>query len=232
MSSFKTIQFKRKKSDSKPFEFCNDNSDFNNSYHKNTKSFLKKEPLAIFFIFLFILGIILGAVLSQFLNDKLLNDLNFIFLNNFQFKSDCSFIQIFVDSLFISSLFVFICFILGMSMIGIFVLPLMCLFKGLGLGLVSGYLISLYSVQGFFFNLLIIVPGAFLSSLAFLVCAKYAQIFSFGIFSKGIPLKKTPKQLYTFKEYCKKCYKCFFIIGISSLIDASLNCFFARFFNF
>lgn len=66
--------------------------------------------------------------------------------------------------------------------------------KGFGIGLCAGYLYGTYQLQGVGFYLLVMLPGAFLSSIAMLLQGKEAFYFSKSILTALLPKRLKGKQ--------------------------------------
>jgi stage II sporulation protein M len=114
---------------------------------------------------LLLAGLAVGAVFARNSGADLLERLDFLFAGNFKARATASFLSIFSASFASAFLFIFACFLCGLSMWGIFFIPFILFFRGLGLGLTSGYLYAVYGGIGILFNLVVILPGAFFCCL-------------------------------------------------------------------
>ena len=127
---------------------------------------------------LFLAGMALGAVYARNADFTVLDELDFLFASNFRIRSSTPEYSVFLASFVSSFLFLLLCFLCGLSLWGIFLIPLIPVFRGFGLGLTSGYLYAVYGGKGVLFNLIVILPGAFFCCLSILLAAKEAMGFS------------------------------------------------------
>ncbi|MGN0470965.1 MAG: hypothetical protein ACI4GV_08645 [Acutalibacteraceae bacterium] len=118
---------------------------------------------AVFCILVFI-GIISGALSGKNADSELLKRLDFIFLTNFDVRCSRGVLSAFVSSFASSFLFLLVIFLLGLSVWGGTVVAAIPFFKGYGYGLSVGWLYCNYGFYGVLYNILIILPGAFLCS--------------------------------------------------------------------
>lgn len=127
---------------------------------------------------LFLAGMAMGAVYARNAGFDVLKELDFLFAGNFKARSSAPSGTVFLASFASSFLFLLLCFLCGLSMWGAFFIPLIPVFRGFGLGLTSGYLYAVYGGKGILFNLVVILPGAFLCCLSILLAAREGMRFS------------------------------------------------------
>lgn len=139
---------------------------------------VRENPLLVFLAFLLVLGTVLGALFARGADEALIQKLDLLFSSDVQARAVQSSGAVFIASLSSAFLFLAICFFLGLSLWGMFILPVIPLFRGFGFGLASGYLYAAYGFQGILFNAIVVLPGAFLSMLAILFAAKEGIRFS------------------------------------------------------
>lgn len=145
-----------------------------------------QENWALVLLYLiFAAGMVLGSVFAKNTGSGTLEKLDFLFACNFKARASQSFLSVFFASFASSFLFILACFLCGLSMWGTFFIPLIPLFRGFGLGLTSGYLYSVYGAKGVLFNLLVILPGAFLCCISILMASKEGIMFSRSLASGG-----------------------------------------------
>jgi stage II sporulation protein M len=112
-----------------------------------------------------------GSLYARNVDYDALKKLDFLFAGNFKARMTQPFLSVFAASFASSFVFIFACFLFGLSMWGAFLIPAVVAFRGFGLGLTSGYLYSVYSWKGFLYNLAVILPGAFVCSIAILAAS-------------------------------------------------------------
>lgn len=116
----------------------------------------------------FIIGIFIGAILINKLSteqsSKISNHFSWIF--NFVKEQDFNSINIFISSLLSNMKILFIVWILGLTSIGLLIIPLIIVWKGVAIGFTVGFLVKGFGMKGFIFSLagllphyLIMIPG-------------------------------------------------------------------------
>lgn len=185
--------------------------------------------LSVFFLF----GIFMGAISSENLDNTATDKITKLFLSNISARESTSILYIFVSSLASSFLFILLAFFMGLSMWGCILAPIVPLLRGFCLGISQTYLYSTYGLKGIGFQLLVLLPGLFMSSLAILLMAREAirlshNFSSFMLFGKREPFgKKDDIRTYFLRTGC--------VLGIcvvASVIDIVFNILFLRFFSF
>lgn len=149
----------------------------------------KKQFLLIFLGLFLIAGLILGVISVRHADYSLLKNLDFIFFSNVKARSTLPILSIFIASMASSFLFLLCCFLCGLSLWGAYCMPIVPLFRGFGIGIMSGYLYAAYGFSGFLFHLAVILPGAFICSIVLLIASRESMRFS-----KKMSLRKQPEQ--------------------------------------
>lgn len=115
-------------------------------------------------------------------------------------------LSVFLASLASSFWLIVLCFLCGLSVWGFFVAPLIPFVKGIGLGLVTGYLYAVHGWSGFLACLLTVFPGALIFFFALLFAVNHSVHFSRSLFKKlssGQPVSFSEQvKKYVF-SYCK-----------------------------
>lgn len=139
-------------------------------------------------------------------------------------------IENFCNSLSVSAVFLAGDLFLGFSLIGYPLLMWLPFFRGMGLGIVSGYLYSAYKMLGLGYSVLIIYPGAIVSTFAFILACSDSCEYSKNAFAKSIrgrgQFEKDETKVYLIRHLI--------FLGIcaaSALIDALFSVAFSRFFE-
>lgn len=126
---------------------------------------------------------------------------------------------------------VLLIFLSGLSLAGVPFIGAVPVFRGLGLGLVSGYLYRTQGLKGVAYCMLILYPHSVLSVGAMILCALEAWRMSFhfiGLFRSGGQIN-FPSEL---KLYSARFVVFLGIIMLSGVIDAFLSKAFSGFFVF
>lgn len=185
--------------------------------------------LSIFFLF----GIFIGSISSENLNNTVFDKISKLFLSNIELRESSSILYIFIASLSTSFLFILIAFFMGLSMWGCILVPIVPLLRGFCLGISQSYLFSTYGIKGIGFELLVLLPGLFISSVAILLMTREAirlshNFSSFMLFGDREPFgKKDDIRVYFLRTGCA-----ITISVLSSIVDIILNTAFLRFFHF
>ena len=185
--------------------------------------------LSIFFLF----GIFIGAISSENFTANTLEKVNNLFLNNIHARETAPILYIFITSLSASFLFILTAFFMGLSMWGCVLAPAVPLIRGFCLGISQNYIYCTYGLKGIGFQLVILLPGLFISSLAILLMAREAirlshNFSSFMLFGEREPFgKKNDIQVYLLRTGLVLAISIF-----ASVVDIVLNTLFLRFFHF
>ncbi len=193
---------------------------------------LKKNILWLIFLFSVPIGTAFGAVFEKNADEQLLKALDLIFLTNFRFRRDTAWYSVFTASFAADFIFLLVVFLLGLSLWGAVPVVLVPMIKGYGYGLTMGYLYASYGWQGIFYNLLVILPGAFLFSVVISAAAKTA--FSHSVQLTALFVRKSvnddPK--LQMKHYLLSMLWLLFLTALSALVDLLFSLVFSRIFQF
>ena len=105
-----------------------------------------------------IAGMIVGSVSAGCINFETLDRLNSVFLTDFKQRISQSGAEVFVSSLSLYFIFALILELSAFAVWGIISVPLLLVFKGIGMGLSGGYLYLVYGLKGIAFYILIWCP--------------------------------------------------------------------------
>ena len=145
-------------------------------------------------------------------------------------KSGQGGLENFCNSLSVSGSFIAVNIFLGFSLIGYPRIIWLPFFRGLGIGAVSGYLYSVYKLTGLGYSVLIIYPGAIVSTLAFILACSDSCEYSKNAFMKAIRGRGQFEKNET-KYYIIRQLMFLLICAFSSLTDSLLSGAFSRFFE-
>lgn len=151
---------------------------FSSGYRGGILQIFRQQFLLVFLGLFLIAGLILGVIFIRNADYSLLKTLDFVFFSNVKARSALPVLSIFVASLASSFLFLLFCFLCGLSIWGVYCVPLAPLFRGFGMGITAGYLYAAYGFQGFLFHLAVILPGAFICLIAILIASRESMLFS------------------------------------------------------
>lgn len=195
---------------------------------KGIKKFLKNSRIYMLTV-LFAVGIIIGAV-SIHSDSEIIESLRTVIDSYTLLKSGQGIKENFFNSLAVNSIFFAGNLFLSFSLIGypfIMWLPFM---RGLGIGTVCGYLYSVYRLSGLGYSLLVIYPGAIVSTFAFSLACNESCEYSKNAYSKAVlgrgQFEKNETQVFLIRQAMF-----FGVSAVSAIIDAMLSACFSGFFE-
>lgn len=151
---------------------------------------LKQNQKLVILTVLLICGLILGALADKKATGTSAEPLRDIVENYYKVKTEQTFLQNFLSTLGTESVYMGIALIFGVCVAGEPVLWLLPLIKGLGLGMISGYLYQAHAVEGLiYFSAVILFPSVIASASELFAC-KESILMSRDI--NRILLKKQP----------------------------------------
>ncbi len=195
---------------------------------KGIKNFLKNSRIYMLTIF-FSVGIIIGAASihsDSLITEKLRNIIDSYTL----LKAGQGVTENFCNSLTVNSVFAVLNLFLGFSLVGYTLIIWLPFLQGMGIGTVCGYLYSAHRLSGLAYSLLIIYPGAVVSTFAFIMACNESCEYSKNAYSKAVlgrgQFEKNETQIFLVRQVI------FLGIGaLSALIDALLSAGFSSFFE-
>ncbi len=138
---------------------------------KSSGGVLKQNQKLVILTVLLICGLILGALTNKKAVGTSAAPLREIIENYYQVKGEQSFLQNFLSTLGTESVYMGLALIFGVCAFGEPVLWLLPLIKGLGLGLISGYLYQEHAVTGLaYFSAVILLPSVIASASELFAC--------------------------------------------------------------
>ncbi|HEX2985936.1 MAG TPA: stage II sporulation protein M [Caproiciproducens sp.] len=193
---------------------------------------LRENRSMVLFSIILICGIIFGTLFARNAGEPALNKLDFIFFSNFKERASQSLVAVFSASFASSFLFILFCFLCGLSMWGMFIIPVIVFFRGFGLGLTSGYIYAYYAWKGVLFNLSVILPGAFVCCIAILLAAREGTKLSKRIAACGTSAQSGTINRNNIRLYLLRFGAILMIAFLAALIDLLLSASFAGLFGF
>lgn len=181
---------------------------------------------------MFAVGLIAGALLMKGEYTGLDDLADNLFESYYMGRQQSGFLSILWLSFLSGFPFFVTAFIAGVSAVGTPVAVLTPLIRGLGYGIITGFLYGDHGLKGVGFCALLIVPQALISTVALLLACREALGFSIVFFTMLTP-KSRPYQMFgDFKLYCARFGVLLIILLLSALTDALMSSAFLRFFRF
>lgn len=178
---------------------------------------------------IFIIGLIFGSITVKSLSDSLTTQIQTIIQNYFYIQSGQTFFQNFLYTFSSEFLILIIPFIFGMCIIGEPVMWLIPAIRGLGLGLISGYLYKTYSLQGMeYFAIIVLIPSALASAITIFSCQE--SILMTRDLVHLIKNEKSQKENFT-KLYLLRYLVLLAAVFIVAILSSLCVFFFAKKFN-
>ena len=193
--------------------------------------FLLENKILIICLSLFLIGIIFGV--SAVSDYKKITDLAKNVVTEFvEYRTNYTFLKIFLNSFFRSVMVLLLFLILGTSMFGVVTVPLTVALLGVFYGSITSYLYSEFALKGIAFNAVIFLPASIVFIIVLLLACRESVNFSLKI--SGLTISKTVS--YNFSNDFKRflimflVFVCFSLI--SALIDATISSAFIKYFDF
>ena len=180
---------------------------------KDAVKLVKKHFLLFLNLFFFLSGMLGGILFSRNLHQEALSGLDFLFQATVQSRTG-SVGTVFAASFASSFLFLFLCFLFGLALWGFLLTPPVLFFRGVGLGVSSGYLYAAYHFKGILFYCVVVLPGALVCGAALILAAREAMRTSRSI-GRG--------EHWNMKLYCVRFGGVLILAAGAALTDAVLS---------
>ena len=195
---------------------------------KILKDILKNSRIFILVV-LFCAGLLLGA-LSLNNNYEITEKIDEITESLLVLKKEGDISEIFFSSLISNFIFILISIFLGFSLVGYPFIWWIPLVKGLGIGILTGYLYSYFSFKGVGYSLIIIYPAMIVSTFALILSCNDSIIYSKNAFMKSIKgrgeFEKDETKIYIIRNIIY-----LLIVIVSSVADTLLAKIFSNLFK-
>lgn len=191
----------------------------------------REVKVAIIIISLFAAGMIVGAGISRIADSSVVSDEFLKIFDTFiKNRSELKTSAVFVNSVLADSIILFISFWFGMHCVGLPFITIIPIIRGMGFGMLSGFLIFNYKINGIGYYLLTVFPGGVLSVVIMILSCISAVILSCDyaavIFGKK---QSEPRKLI---DYVKKHAVYLILLVFAGLINTVLSKSFSYLFVF
>ena len=194
-------------------------------------NFLKVNGSLIFLTFIFVLGVLSGALFFE----KQIAVADYAksqFTNFLVLRQEGTFFAIFFSSLINLLIYFGAVFISGTSVVGNIVSPFVLLWFGFNFGMVATHLYGGYALKGIAFSAIILIPASAIFALILVFSAREAMRFSLLLTRLFTPQGVSASVYENFKNYCIKFLYYLIFVILSATVDALLSTFFIKFFDF
>lgn len=176
-------------------------------------------------------GMITGALIARGVGESGTDSLGLMLSGFSEDRAQQSFFTTLGNSLLSSVPVLLLSFLLGICPAGVLLLPVVPLFRGMGLGVTMGYLYAAWGLTGVGYSALLIIPGAAVSSIAFLFACREGMRLS-ALFLKSILPNETPSALWPeFRKYLLRFGAFLVLLLIAAITDAFFSAAFSQFFH-
>lgn len=192
---------------------------------------LKKNRRILIMMLLFAAGMIIGAVSLKRADSYLSGAFSDMFSVYIRSKSSQSLGMNFINSLAVNAAFMLAVFVFGLCAVG---LPLICILpiiRGVGIGMLSGYLYSNFALRGLSYCVLVIYPGLIPAIFALLLACS-AGINSSYEMLLSLSSAKAQRGEGSIKIYCMRFLIICILIVLAAVTDAAASRLFCRLFSF
>ncbi len=195
----------------------------------------KEKNKVIFVLIMFIIGLIIGSLFTNFItsDDKnlLISQLEIYFNSIKKLSSDVFGLKVLKDELLNNGLQLFIIFALGISMIGLPVVIFILFFKGFMLGTTLSTMFLKYQLKGVIGAFLYIFPCLIINTLIYILMSFFAVHASVK-FLKALLKKDNLNFKSFFGKYLLTFFICIILMSITCLLDAYLTPILLKLFTF
>lgn len=179
-----------------------------------------------------VIGAAAGAVGGKYADEGLMKQLDIVFLTNFRMRSDSGALSVFAASFAANFIFLLVVFLAGLSLWGECLVVFVPFLKGYGYGLTMGYAYGTFGLSGILYNLLIVLPGAFI--FAFVISAAVRESFSNSLMLVRIFRQKTVSEdpAVCVRRYLLTMIWFLFLSAVTSGVDMLCSIMFSWLFDF
>ena len=192
----------------------------------------RKNIMFVVFMSILFAGISAGAVSGRYADEALMKNLDLIFLTNFKLRCADGMLSAFVSSFASAFIFILTIFLLGLSLWGEVVTVVIPFIKGYGYGLAIGYLYTAYGFSGILYNILVVLPGAFLCSAVIAAATQESFRNSVKLITIFIRSAVNDDPRIQMKHYLLSMLWLLFLAAMSSVLDMLFSFVFSRLFSF
>lgn len=192
---------------------------------------LKKNRRILIMMLLFAAGMIIGALSLKKADSYLSGAFSDMFSVYIRSKSSQSLGMNFINSLAVNAAFMLAVFVFGLCAVG---LPLICILpiiRGVGIGMLSGYLYSNFALRGLGYCVFVIYPGLIPAIFALLLACS-AGINSSYEMLLSLSSAKAQRGEWSIKIYCMRFLIICILIVLAAVTDAAASRLFCRLFSF
>lgn len=201
-------------------------------YSKNRVLQLPIRREILMFSILLLSGLLIGVLVAKNGNESILAQVSRMFDSFYSVRENQSIGASVINSLKVSCAFWLINVLFGLCIIGIPFVTAIPVIRGLGIGLVTGYIYSIYGIKGIGYCFLIIFPGALISFIALIYAVSDSFKMSLYTLSSCLNSGAPKGGAEKIKIFAVRQIFYLMLFAVSAFIDGIVNKLFAGVFNF
>lgn len=201
-------------------------------YSKNRVSQFPIRREILMFSILLLSGLLIGVLVAKNGNESILDQVSRMFDSFYSVRENQSIGASVINSLKVSCAFWLINILFGLCIIGIPFVTAIPVIRGLGIGLVTGYIYSIYGIKGIGYCFLIIFPGALISFIALIYAVSDSFKMSLYTLSSCVNSGAPKGGAEKIKIFAVRQIFYLMLFAVSAFIDGIVNKLFAGVFNF
>lgn len=184
------------------------------------------------FSILLLSGLLIGVLVAKNGNESILAQVSRMFDSFYSVRENQSIGASVINSLKVSCAFWLINVLFGLCIIGIPFVTAIPVIRGLGIGLVTGYIYSIHGIKGIGYCFLIIFPGALISFIALIYAVSDSFKMSLYTLSSCVNSGAPKGGAEKIKIFAVRQIFYLMLFAVSAFIDGIVNKLFAGVFNF
>ena len=201
-------------------------------YSKNRVSQLPIRREILMFSILLLSGLLIGVLVAKNGNESILTQVSRMFDTFYLVRENQSIGTSVINSLKVSCAFWMINLLFGLCIIGVPFVTVIPVIRGLGIGLVTGYIYSIYGIKGIGYCFLIIFPGALISFIALIYAVSDSFKMSLYTLSSCVNSGAPKGGAEKIKIFAVRQMFYLILFAVSAFTDGIVNKLFAGVFNF
>ena len=201
-------------------------------YSKKRVSQLPIRREILMLSILLLSGLLIGVLVAKNGNESILDQVSRMFDSFYSVRENQSIGASVINSLKVSCAFWLINVLFGLCIIGIPFVTVIPVIRGLGIGLVTGYIYSIYGIKGIGYCFLIIFPGALISFIALIYAVSDSFKMSLYTLSSCVNSGAPKGGAEKIKIFAVRQIFYLMLFAVSAFTDGIVNKLFAGVFNF
>lgn len=173
----------------------------------------------LLFALLMLLGIVIGALIVRSAPQNLLENMGFLTSSFMDKRGDQNLALTFLHSLGASFSILVLLFVCGFCAVSMPVIAGVPIFRGLGLGISIGYMYLYKGLEGLLFSVVMIIPAAFISTVALLFAARESLKLSTAFLSFMVKQPGKYNMSGTLRLYCVKFLGFLLALAAAAAVD-------------